>query len=429
MFESPFAKLVDARLRKLAHGRLTLIDGDQQHSYGPHDSRLSVTILVHHPRWYRRVALGGGIGAAESLADGDWTCSDLTALVRIMIRNLPAGDTANGPLTRLRHAGERIGHWMRRNSIANARQNIVRHYDLSNEFFALFLDSSMTYSSAIFPSPRATLLDGSLEKIDRACRKLDLQPSDHLLEIGTGWGALAVHAAQQFGCRVTTTTISDEQYEYARQRIDQAGLTSRITLLKQDYRDLSGRYDKLVSIEMIEAVGHHYFDTFFGQCGALVKPDGQMLIQAITIVDHRFDHHRRTVDFIKRFIFPGGCLPSVTALLESMSRTSRLRLVQMEEFSDHYAETLRRWRNRFLDQLDDVRRLGFDERFIRIWEYYFCYCEAAFMERHVNVSQLWMAGPACTVSPVDRQLAAIPAVRDVANRAAAGLVESAAAAP
>ncbi len=402
MFDSLFSRLVDARLRKLQGGHITLIDGDQQWCYGNDDAELSVTILVHHPRWYRRIALGGGIGAAEALADGDWTCSDLTALVRIMIRNLPAGDTANGPLTRIRHAAEQLGHWMRRNTVVNARQNIIRHYDLSNEFFALFLDHSMTYSAAIFPHREASLLDGSMEKIDRACRKLNLRPSDHLLEIGTGWGSLAIHAAERYGCHVTTTTISDEQYAFARRRIDDAGLTGQITLLHQDYRNLTGQYDKLVSIEMIEAVGHHYFDAFFRQCGALLKPDGQLLIQAITIVDHRYEHHRRTVDFIKRFIFPGGCLPSVAALLNSMAKTSRLRLVHLEEFSAHYAETLARWRKRFLDHLDDVRQLGFDERFIRIWEYYFCYCQAAFLERHVNVSQLWMAGPAAIVSPVDQ---------------------------
>ncbi len=408
MFEMTYRKLVLAQLSKLHGGRITLTDGRQTHDFGDAQADLSTAITVHKAEFYRHLVFGGGIGAAESLTRGHWGCSDLTALIRIFVRNLPAGDTVNGRLSWLRNGIERTGHFLRRNTIGKARQNISRHYDLSNDFFALFLDHSMTYSSAIFPDAESSLQAGSLEKIDRACRKLGLRSDDHLLEIGTGWGALAIHAAKNYGCRVTTTTISEQQHAWARRRIDEEQLGDRITLLKQDYRDLTGQFDKLVSIEMIEAVGHQYFDTFFRKCGQLLKPDGEMLLQSITIADHRFKHHKRTVDFIKRYIFPGGCLPSVTALSQAMARSSRLRMVHMEDFADHYAETLRRWRAAFTDRLDDVRQLGFDERFVRIWNYYLCYCEAAFMERHVNVAQIWLANHGSKVSPLAREFGAPP---------------------
>lgn len=375
------------------------MDRQGKASFGETHSELAARIDVHEPEFYRHVVLGGGIGVAESLAQGHWSSPDLTSLVRVLIRNLHDRDAVNGSPGVVRNVLEKGAHFLRRNTIGRARQNILQHYDLSNEFFQLFLDRSMTYSSAIFPRPDCTLYEGSIEKIDLVCRKLGLKPSDHLIEIGTGWGALAEHAVKHYGCRVTTTTISDRQHEFAKQRFRKAGVADRITLLKKDYRHLTGQYDKLVSIEMIEAVGHRYLATFFDKCTQLLRPDGEMLIQAITIVDHRFAHHVRTVDFIKRFIFPGGCLPSVTALLQAMTNTSRMRMIHMEDFAVHYAETLRRWRSRFHEQLPHVRKLGFDERFIRIWEYYFCYCEAAFMERQVNVSQLWFANYRSQASP------------------------------
>ena len=402
MFENHFRKLVHSRLRKLHHGCVTVREGNDTQTFGDANAPLQVDVVIENPSFYRQMVTGGGLGAAESLAQGDWSCSDLTSLVRILVRNLPDGDTANGTFSAIKNALEKVAHFLRRNTVSNAKQNIVKHYDLSNEFFALFLDPSMAYSSAVFLNPEDTLYDGSMEKIDRACRKLNLKPSDHLLEIGTGWGGLALHAAEHYGCRVTTTTISDQQHAFAQKRFQDAGVTDRVTLLKQDYRKLTGRYDKLVTIEMIEAVGHQYFDTFFKKCGQLLKPEGEMLMQAITITDHRFEHHKRTVDFIKKYIFPGGCLPSVTALSESMARETRMRMVHMEDFADHYAETLRRWRTNFFENLDAVRSLGFDDRFIRIWDYYLCYCEAAFMERHVNVTQLWLVNHGSKTSPLDR---------------------------
>ncbi len=402
MFESIYRNLVFKKLRSLRRGGIHVTWDGETKFFGDVEADLQVTVQIQRPEFFKQMVRGGGLGVAESLVQGDWMCSNLTDLVRILIRNLPDGDTVNGWLSSLANGFAKWGHFLRRNTVDNAKKNIREHYDLNNDFFELFLDRSMTYSSAIFPSPESTLYEGSMEKIDRACRKLNLRPTDHLIEIGTGWGALAEHAVKQYGCRVTTTTISDEQYDYAQRRFQQAGVTDQITLLKQDYRDLTGQYDKLVSIEMIEAVGHQYFDAFFQKCGQLLKPAGEMVMQSITIVDHRFEHHKRTVDFIKQYIFPGGCLPSVTALGQSMAKASRLRMVHMEDFADHYAETLRRWRDAFHEQRDQVKELGFDERFIRIWDYYLCYCEGAFMERHVNVCQMWLANHGSKVSSLDR---------------------------
>ncbi len=404
-----FKRRLFAQLAKFQHGQLVIVDDSGQRRFGDADSQLTARIQVHHQRLYRRAALGGGIGIAEALADGDWECSDLTALVRIFVLNMDACDELNRGWSVVRQQLERWLHWLKRNTVGNARQNIIRHYDLSNDFFALFLDPSMSYSSAIFSSPEQSLHDASINKLDRVCQKLDLKPSDHLLEIGTGWGALAIHAARHYGCRVTTTTVSEQQYEWARRRIEEANLAHRIELLLRDYRQLSGHYDKLVSIEMIEAVGHQYFDTFFRQCSSLLKPDGEMLLQAITIAEHRFEHHKRSVDFIKSYIFPGGCLPSEPAMLESVSRCTRMRLEHLDSFADHYARTLNLWRRRFTGQLEQVRQLGFSEPFIRLWDYYLAYCEAAFLQRHVNVVQMLFANHQSSLSPLSRNFDQIAA--------------------
>lgn len=399
-----FRHLLFQRLKTIRDGQLVIVESGATREFGQSgdDQPEPITLTVHHPRFYRRAVLGGGLGVAESLGEGDWSSSDLTGLVRLFVRNLAGADVVNGPLGGLRHQVARVGHQLARNTVGRARRNIWQHYDLSNDFFRLFLDETLTYSCGLFRSPQDDLQQASVEKIDRACRLLDLQPGDHLLEIGTGWGGLALHAARHYGCRVTTTTISARQHELAAERIAESGVADRIRLLFEDYRSLQGQYDKLVSIEMIEAVGHQYYDTFFRKCGQLLKPDGEMLLQAITIVDYRFAHHRRTVDFIKQYIFPGGCLPSTTALLTAMSRTSRMRLVHLADFAEHYATTLRTWRQRFRERLPEIRQLGFDDRFLRIWEYYFAYCEAAFLERHVNVSQMLFAQPGSRVDPLSR---------------------------
>ena len=402
-------RAVLARLSELDGGEIRLLDratGTTHVAGRPGD--LSARIVIEDPRTYTQIASKGTLGAAEAYLEGWWTSDDLTAALRIFVRGLATTDQLERESSWWRRVGARVNHALRRNDRAGSRRNISDHYDLGNDFFKLVLDETMTYSCGVFPRRGASLREASEAKLARLCEELDLGPDDHLLEIGTGWGSCAIHAAKNYGCRVTTTTISDQQYEYARQRFQEEGVADQITLLKKDYRNLTGKFDKLVTIEMIEAVGHQYFDTFFEKCDQLLKADGEMLMQAITIVDHRFEHHKKTVDFIKQYIFPGGCLPSVTALSQSMARQSRLRLVHMEDFASHYAETLRRWRNDFLENLNEVRRLGFDDRFIRIWDYYLCYCEAAFMERHVNVTQLWFANHAAKASPVDRNIHSVP---------------------
>ncbi|UCD56141.1 MAG: class I SAM-dependent methyltransferase, partial [Candidatus Hydrogenedentota bacterium] len=294
----------------------------------------------------------------------------------------------------------KLFHFLHRNTKLGSRQNMLAHYDLGNEFYSLFLDSTMTYSCGIFQSESTSLEEASIAKYNRICRKLQLEPQDHVVEIGSGWGGFAVYAAENFGCHVTTTTISDSQYEYTDDLINRKGLTDRIEVLKKDYRDVSGRFDKLVSIEMIEAVGHESIETFFSTCSHLLKPDGIMALQAITIKDQRYRRHVHDVDFIKRYIFPGSCLTAATHLCDVVTRATDLRLVHMEDITSHYARTLRCWRERFKDQIDKVRKMGFPESFIRMWEYYFCYCEGAFQERYIGDVQMVFSKPLSQQAPI-----------------------------
>ena len=390
--------LVESRLRKITAGGILLVDGAAQTHFGDAKNLLQATVTVHDPRFYRRLVTGGGLGAAESLMEGEWSADDLVALVRIFVRNMNISDQLDQGVSALAHAFSRLGHWLRRNTAANARKNIHAHYDLGNDFFRLFLDDTMAYSCGVFPQVRATMREASLGKFERACRKLELTPRDHLLEIGTGWGGLAIHAAKQFGCRVTTTTISEEQYTLARERVAAEGLQDRVTVLQQDYRALTGTFDKLVSIEMIEAVGHQYFDEFFRTCSRLLAPHGRMLLQGITILEQRYDAHISSIDFIRKYIFPGGDLPSVSALLAANAKAGDLRPIHLEDLAPHYVLTLRRWRDEFWRRIDAVRAQGYDERFIRMWDYYFAYCEAAFTERQTGLVQLLLAKPAADVS-------------------------------
>jgi cyclopropane-fatty-acyl-phospholipid synthase len=288
------------------------------------------------------------------------------------------------PLRKLIHA-------VNRNTKSGSRRNIAAHYDLGNDFFRLFLDDTLMYSSAIFETPETSLKEASIAKLDLICRKLQLKPTDHLVEIGTGWGGFALHAAANYGCRITTTTISQNQFGLAQERIREAGLADRVTLLLEDYRELKGQYDKLVSIEMIEAVGHHYYDSFFRQCASLLKPDGAMLLQAITIADQQFASARDEVDFIKRYIFPGSCIPAITPLLQAATRASDLKLVHLEDIGPHYATTLNHWRQNFFKNIEEVRKLGYPDPFIRMWEFYLTYCEGGFIERVLgDVHMLFM---------------------------------------
>ena len=287
----------------------------------------------------------------------------------------------------------RIAHTLNRNTHEGSKRNISAHYDLGNDFFRLFLDATMMYSSALFASPETPLETAAVDKLDEICRQLELRPGDHLLEIGTGWGGMAIHAATHYGCRVTTTTISREQFEYASKRVHELGLEDRITLLCEDYRALSGEYDKLVSIEMIEAVGHDFYSSYFQCCSKLLKADGKMVIQAITISDQRYDRARRSVDYIKRYIFPGGCLPSLAVIAGHLAQDTDMQMVHLRDITQDYAQTLRLWRQRFLDRLEDVRAMGFDDRFIRMWEFYLSYCEGGFRERIIGTAQLAFAKP------------------------------------
>jgi cyclopropane-fatty-acyl-phospholipid synthase len=343
---------------------------------------------INRPDFYRHLVTSGSLGVAESYLRGDWEADDLTTLLRILCRNLGSLSGTNSGLARVGSCLARAVHWANRNTRRGSRENISRHYDLSNEFFELFLDPTWMYSAARFDSPEMTLEEASVAKLESICRKAELKPGEHVLEIGTGWGGFALHAVRNHGVRLTTTTISRQQLLKARERVRDAGIGDYVELLEFDYRDLLGSYDKIVSIEMIEAVGERFLDDYFRQCGRLLKPGGKFVLQGIVMPEQRYDSYRRSVDFIQKYIFPGGFLPSVAAMQDSVGRTSNLRLVSVEDLSNHYALTLREWRRRFFERIDDVRALGFDDRFIRMWEYYLCYCEAAFLEQAVGVVQV-----------------------------------------
>ncbi|MFT3805990.1 class I SAM-dependent methyltransferase [Arenimonas sp.] len=382
-----------ARLDELRGGTMLVRDALGERLLGRADGNAPVNVVldVRSPAFYRQAAANGSVGAGESYMQGDWHCDDLVGLVQLMVRNRELLDGVEGGLARLGAWAMKAAHALRRNTRDGSRRNIAAHYDLGNQLFRLFLDENLMYSSAIFAHADESLESASRRKLDRICEKLDLRPSDHLLEIGTGWGGMALHAAHRYGCRVTTTTISREQHALASERIAAAGLSDRVTILLQDYRDLRGEYDKLVSIEMVEAIGHQYLDTYFERCSALLKPEGLALIQAITIEDDRYEMALHSVDFIKRHVFPGSFIPCVTALAGAAARAGRLRLLNLEDFGPSYATTLRHWRQRFFANIEQVRQLGYDDRFIRMWEFYLCYCEGGFLERSISDVQLLLA--------------------------------------
>jgi cyclopropane-fatty-acyl-phospholipid synthase len=395
-FLARFARrAVLARLERLRRGRLTLVEGGQTLRFGraADDDALDVIVRVYNARFYSDIAFGGSIGAGEAYMQGYWSTDDLTALVRLLLQNRDLLDGLETGLARLAAPAQQLLHRLNRNTLAGSRRNIAAHYDLGNDFFRLFLDETMMYSSAIFERPTMTLREAQLARLDRICRKLDLKPSDHLLEIGTGWGGFALYAARHFGCRITTTTISRQQYDLAVERIRAVGLSDRVAVLLADYRDLTGRFDKLVSIEMIEAVGCEYYDAYFGKCAELLKPDGMMLLQAITIADQCYERAKKSVDFIQRYIFPGSCIPSVAALAGSIARAADLRLFHLDDIGPHYATTLRKWRENFFANLNAVKALGYPDTFLRMWEFYLCYCEGGFAERALGDVQMLLVKP------------------------------------
>jgi cyclopropane-fatty-acyl-phospholipid synthase len=400
-------KLLLARLRELTHGELRVVEVDgTEHLFGRRRAGFDVgcTLYVNHPQMFADAAFGGTVGAAEAYIRGLWRCDDLTSLVRIFVASRQQLQRLDAGWAMVSRPLLKLFHWANRNSRSGSARNIAAHYDLGNELYQLMLDDTMAYSCAIFSRADATLEQGSTAKFDAACRKLDLKPDDHVLEIGTGWGGFAIHAVQRYGCRVTTTTISRQQHDFARRRIAELGLSDRVTVLLKDYRDLSGelagRFDKLVSIEMVEAVGARFLDDYFQHCARLLKPEGAMLLQAITLQDQHYAAALKSVDFIQRYVFPGSFIPSIQALSASLTRASDFKIFHLEDIGPHYARTLRLWRERFLRSVGRVRELGYSESFVRLWEYYLCYCEGGFLERQLGTVQMLLTRPGCRREPI-----------------------------
>lgn len=382
-------------LGKLQVGSLTLREGDEAKVFGstsdgsaPHGE-----VNVHDTDLYRRILTGGSIAAGETFIEGMWSSPDLTEVTRAFSANMAMLEAMSDKQNWLARLALKLSHWARRNTSTRSRENISAHYDLGNDFFSLFLDPSMMYSSAVFPSASADLASASQHKLKLICEDLELKAEDHLVEIGTGWGGMAIFAAEHYGCRVTTTTISRQQYDYTLEAVAQKGLEDQVTVLFDDYRDLQGQFDKLVSIEMIEAVGHQFYDTYFQKISHLLKPHGKAVIQAITITEQRYEQARDSVDFIKRYIFPGGCLPSLTVVSDALSRVTDMQMSNLRDIGRDYADTLKVWHASFLNKLDEVRAMGFDDRFIRMWRYYLSYCEGGFRERIIGTHQITLTKP------------------------------------
>ncbi len=384
--------LVFNQLKKIKTGQITIIEGSQKLSFGKKD-KLNVTVTVHDPRFFGALAFGGSIGVSEAFMQKFWSVSDLTKLIRIMAINQNTMDQLEGLFNMFLKPILKCLHYLNQNSVKGSEINISKHYDLGNDFFSLFLDSTMMYSSAVFKNPHDSLYQGSIHKLETICQGLELTSQDHIIEIGSGWGGFAIYAAQHYGCKVTTTTISKEQYKYVSQKIKDLKLSHKITVLFSDYRHLKGQYDKLVSIEMLEAVGYQYYETYFKVCASLLKPQGLAVIQTITITDQRYEKAKRSVDFIQRYIFPGSCIPSITALQNSMTQSSDLKIYSIHDIGTHYARTLALWRERLFKNLNDIKALGFDDAFIRMWHFYFSYCEGGFEEKVISDIHLKLVKP------------------------------------
>lgn len=403
LFGNPSRQLFLSLLTRMRHGSLRLIEEDgTEHHFGEEraTARVQATIQVKDNAAYSLVLGAGSLGAGEAYMQGLWDSPDLLQTIRVFVLNmdlLRSMDRSSSWVARLAARGF---HWLHRNTLHGSRKNISAHYDLSNEFFTLFLDPTMAYSSAIYTPTTRTLEEASTNKFRHVCQRLQLTPQDHLLEIGTGWGGLAIHAARHFGCRVTTTTLSAEQARHARDWIAREGLSERITVLEQDYRELQGQYDKLVSIEMIEAVGPQYYQDYFAKVSTLLKPTGLALIQSITISDQRYAASLGDTDFIKRYIFPGGQLPSNAVIAGHVAGATDMQMIGLEDITLDYARTLHAWRDNFQAALPQVHQLGFNETFIRMWRYYLCYCEGGFLERVIHTAQFLLAKPDFRSMPV-----------------------------
>jgi cyclopropane-fatty-acyl-phospholipid synthase len=384
-------KIFFESLRDLRDGNLEIVCPDETFTFGRPNSELRAMAVVHDERFFVRALTGADIGMGESYMDGDWTTPDLVALVRVAVRNLRTLDAKHRVMSGIRAFASRMRHKLRANTISGSKKNIRAHYDLGNEFYELFLDSKMMYSSAYFQNENDSLEAAQREKIDMACRKLDMQPGDRVLEIGCGWGSFAIHAARNYGAHVTAVTISPAQFECATERVTRTNVApGSAQVVMEDYRKLEGQYDKIVSIEMFEAVGFDHYDDFFGACDRLLTPDGSMFLQTITLCEQEIRDYRKRVDWIQTYIFPGSELASVLEIGRSLLRTGQLRMKDTESIGQHYAKTLSLWRERYFRRLAEVRQLGFDERFTRMWDFYLGWCEGAFRERYVDAAQLVM---------------------------------------
>ena len=388
-----FKKTIIKKFKNIEIGHITLVDKDEVYTFGDSSSSMKAKVEVLSSDFYVMLGSGGSLGVAEAYAASTWRSDDLVMLIRIVIKNTSLMNQLESVWARLLEPLNSFLHWRRKNSLSGSKENILAHYDLSNDFYRLWLDRTMTYSCGIFNDKSSSMEDASIEKLDRICRKLNISPEDSILEIGTGWGSFSIHAAKKYGCSVTTTTISDAQYKFALQRIKDEGLTDKVRLLKEDYRKLSGKFNKVVSIEMIEAVGHEFVPLYFKKVSSLLKNDGLFAMQGITYNDQNFDVYKKSVDFIKKYIFPGSCLISIAQVAETIKTDTDLSLVDLEDITVHYARTLKAWRLKFLKELDKVKKIGFSNEFINIWEFYFVYCEAGFLERNIGDYQFVFSKP------------------------------------
>ncbi|GHG03037.1 SAM-dependent methyltransferase [Thalassotalea marina] len=390
-FDRRCRDIVFSVFEKLTYGQLEIVEGGKHHYFPKaidNSTPVQGKIVVHDQSLYRDFVKGGSIGAAEAFIDGKWSSPDLTAVIRIFAKAQQQTDRLESKKSWFAALKNKLIHWQNRNSQQGSKRNILAHYDLGNELYTRFLDPEMMYSAAIYPNEQASLAQAQIHKLDTICQRLELQPGDTVLEIGTGWGGLAIHMAKNYGCHVTTTTISDAQFQYAEQRVKELGLEQQVTLLKKDYRELQGQYDKVVSIEMIEAVGYEYLPSFFKQCHSRLKEGGKLLIQSITIADQRFEYYKNNVDFIQRYIFPGGFLPSVFELSKHIKEHTSLVVEELHDIGLHYAKTLADWRDAFNKSWPELTELGYDEQFKRLWLFYLGYCEGGFLERATSTVHL-----------------------------------------
>lgn len=401
IYPSTQPRLIDALCRKLTlslfshieQAGLTINDGDEQFFFGDREAGLQAEVTILNPRFYRRLLSAGSIGVAESYVETDWSSENLVAVVRLFARNMPTLEKLEKRLGWITYPLHKFSHLRNSNTRQGSRTNIAAHYDLGNDLYQLILDSRMQYSAGIFLQRNDTLEQAQLQKLKLICDKLELKPGEHLIEIGTGWGGLACYAATHYGCKVTTTTLSQQQYNYAQQMIAEQGLQDRVTLLLKDYRDLQGQYDKLVSVEMIEAVGYRFLPGYFHRLEQLLKPQGRLLIQAITIADQQFNAYRKGVDFIQRYIFPGGCLPSITQMCQQLQNNTTMTVTRLQDYGLHYADTLTHWTRNFNHYSRQLSELGYADDFQRLWNFYFAYCEGGFREGSIGLVHFEAAKP------------------------------------